>query len=587
MRIYILFIFFALILASSCQPKFNSQITEADLKESLKFFASDSLKGRYPGTAEDSILQKYIAEKFKTYGLQTYHGSYIQPFTFQKGIETSEKNLVSFNDRVFIQGTDFVALPFSGNDSLVAPYVFCGYGFDIEKEDFSWNDYSGIDVNGKWAVILRGEPSNNMEFVGTSKDRDKATLAMDKGALGVILISGEEFDPSDILPEPEGKEGHLDIPVIHASRKMMNIILESSGTKIEKLDTKARKSPFGQISDSYTNIKAKIELLRKYETTANVIGIVEGSDPELRDNWIIIGAHHDHLGSGGPGSSSRMPDTIAWHYGADDNASGVSSVLELAAYFSDKNHKPRRSMMFITFGGEEMGLLGSQNFVENYKGDFQKIDAMLNLDMVGRMRPDSTLQVGGIGTAKEFNAIIDSVNKNFGFKLKLSMAGYGPSDHASFYLKDIPVLYFTTGIHKDYHTPNDVYDSINFWGMKYTDEYVASIASAIDARDSSLSYLEAGPKTSASRSYRNKITLGIMPDVSGSAEEGLEVLGVTPGKPAQLGGMQKGDIIVAIERKKIKDIYDYMYRLNAFKPGESIVVTVKRDKNTTDLLIQL
>jgi aminopeptidase YwaD len=167
------------------------------------------------------------------------------------------------------------------------------------------------------------------------------------------------------------------------------------------------------------------------------------------------------------------------------------------------------------------------------------------------------------------------------------MAGYGPSDHASFYLKDIPVLYFTTGIHKDYHTPNDVYDSINFWGMKYTDEYVASIASAIDARDSSLSYLEAGPKTSASRSYRNKITLGIMPDVSGSAEEGLEVLGVTPGKPAQLGGMQKGDIIVAIERKKIKDIYDYMYRLNAFKPGESIVVTVKRDKNTTDLLIQL
>jgi Peptidase family M28/PDZ domain/PA domain len=587
MKPYILGIILFVILASSCQQKFNSQITEADLKESLSFLASDSLKGRYPGTVEDSILQAYISDKFETYGLQPYQGSYIQTFNFQTGIEPSSTNWVSFDNLKFEQGKDFVAMAFSGNDSIKAGFVFCGYGFELEEKDFTWNDYANIDVENKWAVILRGEPSNNKAFISLSKDRDKANLAMDKGAIGVILISGEEFDKADELIQPSGKEGQLDIPVINASRKMMDAILNNSGLSIKGLDKKAGKSPFGQAINVSSDIEAKIELHRMYKTTANVIGVLEGSDPILKDEWLILGAHHDHLGSGGQGSSSRMPDTIAWHYGADDNASGVSSVLELAAYFSAAENKPRRSMMFITFGGEEMGLLGSHYFVGQLDGNVQNIEAMLNLDMVGRMRPDSTLQIGGIGTAKEFNSLVDSLNQDFGFNLKLSQAGYGPSDHASFYIKDVPVLFFTTGIHKDYHTPFDVVDSINFGGMKYTDEFVAAIAKALMGRDSSLTYTEAGPKTSTSRTYKNKITLGIMPDVTGSEEEGLEVLGVTPGKPAQLGGMQKGDIIVAIERKKIKDIYDYMYRLNSFKQGETIVVTVKRNNQTSDLLIQL
>ena len=577
----------SLILFTSCQPKYNPQITDTDLRETLSFLASDSLKGRYPGTPEDSILQEYIAGKFKDYGLKTYQGSYIQHFDFLTGIQASLENRLSFDGIDFEQGDDYVVMAFSGNDTLAAGFIFCGYGFDIETEDFIWNDYQNIDVNGKWAVILRGEPSNNQAFVNFSRDRDKATLAMDKGAAGVILISGEEFDPEDKLEIPSKKEGHLDIPVIHTSRDMMNLMLAREATNIEILDKNAGKSSLNQVIESPVPIKAEIEMKREYKITGNVIGILEGTDTELKDEWIIIGAHHDHLGSGGSGSSSRMPDTTAYHYGADDNASGVSSVLELAAYFSNAEPGPRRSMMFITFGGEEMGLLGSRYFVENYKDDLKKIKATINLDMVGRMRKDSTLQIGGIGTAKEFKSLVDSLNQDYGFLLNLSQAGYGPSDHASFYTKDIPVLFFTTGIHKDYHTPRDITDSINFEMMRFADEYIAAIASNLASRDSGLSFTEAGPKVSTSRSYRNKITLGIMPDVTGSDQEGLEVLAVTPGKPAELGGMQKGDVIIAIERKKIKDIYDYMYRLNAFKQGETIVVTVKRNNQTSDLLIQL
>ena len=301
----------------------------------------------------------------------------------------------------------------------------------------------------------------------------------------------------------------------------------------------------------------------------------------------MIGAHEDHLGMGGPGTSSRRPDTTAIHYGADDNASGTATVLELAGWFAGQKIKPKRSILFITFGAEEMGILGSRYFVEHSPIDLSKISVMLNIDMIGRMRPDSMLQVGGAGTSPVTRDILKKVNENYHFNLELSDAGYGPSDHASFYAKNVPVMYFSTGPHKDYHTPFDRVDSLNIPGIVMADHYIADVATMVADRDSALTFREAGPKESTSRSYRNRITLGIMPDVSGEGKDGMEVLAVTKGKPADLGGMKRGDVIVAIDGKPVGNVYDYMYRMNTFHYGQAIVVSVKRNNSVIDLLIQL
>jgi aminopeptidase YwaD len=211
---------------------------------------------------------------------------------------------------------------------------------------------------------------------------------------------------------------------------------------------------------------------------------------------------------------------------------------------------------------------------------------MLNLDMIGRLR-DSSLQIGGVGTSPEFKSVLEKTDNKYPFKFSLSEAGYGPSDHAAFYAKDKPVLFFSTGAHQDYHTPDDKVDSINLEGLKEITSYVADLALYFANEDSSLKFQEAGPKESTSGRYRGKITFGIMPDVSGEGNEGMKVLAVTPGKPASNAGMKKGDIITAIDGKAVGNIQDYMFRLGQLKAGDISVVTVIRNGIRIELLVHL
>ena len=299
----------------------------------------------------------------------------------------------------------------------------------------------------------------------------------------------------------------------------------------------------------------------------------------------MIGAHHDHLGMGGKGSSSRQPDTFAIHYGADDNASGVAAVLELAEKFTTL--KPERSIIFATFGAEEKGILGSMYFTEHSPVPLGKIILMINLDMIGRMKPDSSLQIGGVGTSTLFPEILNKLDEKYHFKLQLNTAGYGPSDHASFYAKDKPVLFFTTGIHMDYHTPGDNVGSLNINLLSSITSFIGDVALYMADLDTVLLFQEAGPKTIESRGYRGKISLGIMPDVSAEGKNGLAVLAVTEGKPASNGGIKRGDVIISIDGKTVGDIYEYMYRLEKLKVGDAVVVTVRRGKENIELMIQL
>jgi len=266
----------------------------------------------------------------------------------------------------------------------------------------------------------------------------------------------------------------------------------------------------------------------------------------------------------------------------------VALMIELAERLVAPENKHTRSIIFVAFSGEEMGLLGSKFFAENMGIDPAAVNLMVNLDMVGRLQEGNGLQVGGVGTAAGLRDKVASFNDTTLLSLSFTDEGYGPSDHSSFYAKDIPVLVFTTGAHLDYHTPSDTWDKLNYDGMVVIGDLLYDIVSSAAGETARLAFTEAGPKgPTQSMSRRRGVTFGIMPDFAGNVKNGLRADFVTPGKPAALGGMEKGDIIVAIEDKPVNNIEDYMFRLSQLKPGETVTVEVIRGEKRELLIIQL
>ncbi|NLA23931.1 MAG: M20/M25/M40 family metallo-hydrolase, partial [Bacteroidales bacterium] len=522
--------------------------------QDVSVLASDSLEGRFPGTKGDELAANYINSKFSN--LKTKQKLIIQIFEFKAGVKQSYSNFAKFNNQKLVQSVNYITAEFSSNASLKANIVYCGYGFSINNKNIQHNDYQSIDLNNKWAMVFEGNPfPENTGFSHNSENRDKAYTAIDKGASGLILIVDNEkhliFDSLNL--------SQLKIPVILITKETADIILKENKTKSDKLQ-----------KDYLENKYESFEINSKFEANCNlepVFGNTQNIYLELKNNassnYIIIGAHYDHLGFGGKGTGSRHIGEAAIHYGADDNASGVAGMLSLARYISKNIENFNHNFLFVAFGAEEKGLLGSKYFVENLPIPKEKIKAMINLDMIGRMKPENILQIGGVGTTEEFKSIIDDVKTNHKLEIQLSNEGYGPSDHASFYAADIPVLYFTTGAHSDYHTPGDSFEKINFEGIDLCLSFVFDIIKKLDDKNLALNFKEAGPKTQAAGKHGGKnVSLGIMPDVGNTEVQGLRVEAVSPGKPAYIGGMKSGDIIKAIEGKPISDIREYMYRLN-------------------------
>jgi aminopeptidase YwaD len=574
----------------SCQPRYEQEITTAEIEGHIAFLASEDLKGRYPGTPEDEELASYIAGEFRKEGLDLFDQNGIQKFEIVTDLELGSGNSFLLNGSELSPGSDFIPLSFSNSGEARAEVVFAGYGFQVKEAELQWDDYAGVDVQGKWVLLLRGVPGEqetSSPYVNYSEDRSKALLASDLGAAGVLFVSGTSFDPEDRLEELKGKQHPVPIPVVQVGRVTADRILEASaGGSVETLEGSLAVSLQPSSFPTGTEVDVAVDLQPRKMVTSNVIAMLEGSDPALKAEYVIIGAHHDHLGMGGEGSSSRAPDTVAVHYGADDNASGVAGVLEISEFLSA--HTPARSVVFTTFGAEEMGLVGSKYFTEHTPVDMDAVQAMINLDMVGRLNEDRQLQVGGVGTSPGFMQLLDSVNASYGFNLKYANEGYGPSDHASFYAKDVPVLFISTGAHPEYHTPGDQLSSINLEGAQEVMLFAADLATALANQRERIAFTEAGPKVrGSSRSRMGGITLGLMPDVTYDGDEGMPVMFVTEGKPASIGGIQKGDIIVAIEGKNVGNVYDYMSRLGQLKEGMDIVVTVKRDEDLLDLVIRI
>ena len=307
-------------------------------------------------------------------------------------------------------------------------------------------------------------------------------------------------------------------------------------------------------------------------TGNNVIGFVDNK----AENTIIIGAHFDHLGFGGEGSLYR--DSIkAVHNGADDNASGVSVLLNLAAKLKEKN--TNNNYLFMALSGEEMGLLGSNYFVKNPTIDTKKVSYMINMDMVGRMKKDSTLAVYGTGTSPIFKQVLKSHNDNF--KLIQQESGVGPSDHTSFYLADIPVLHFFTGQHEDYHKPGDDSEKLNYDGMYLISDYIFNIITDLDD-NGKLAFRKT--KNESESTPRFKVGLGVIPDYLFDGK-GMRIDGVSENKPAQKAGLKKGDIVIKLGDSTITNMMSYMRALSIFEKGNSTKVIVKRGDKEVEKVI--
>jgi peptidase M28-like protein/PDZ domain-containing protein/PA domain-containing protein len=585
---------FILFLVQFISAQNKNEITVSELEEHVYFLSSDSLKGRKPGTPGGKIAAEYIRDQLIESGLNPLGEDGFQYFSVTTNVEPGDNNRLIFDGAEVVFGEDFKPMAFSSNNDLEAEVVFAGYGIELDHDSVKWNDYENIDIEGKWVLILRGDPEPDNDsslFIAFSGDRDKVLTARDNKAAGVIFVNGVNSSADDKLMGNTFNRvtASAGLPAINITRAIADSIL-GDGKTISELEKKIIDSKETIGFTIPTTISVSTDLNRVEVKTQNIIAIIEGSDPELKNDYVLIGAHYDHLGMGGHGSGSRNPDTIAIHNGADDNASGVAAVIELAEKFNSEKGKLKRSVIFMAFGAEEMGLLGSQFFTNDALVSLKEIVLMVNFDMIGRFDPEKrSLMIAGTGTAEQMEELLNRHEENSDMSFTHSPEGYGASDHASFYGAGIPVMFFFTGAHEDYHTPFDDADKVNYEGEKEIIDFTYPVILEVINSDEGLVYKEAGPLKKQSRSGRGglKVKFGIMPDFTSTTNDGLGVGGVTPGGPGAIAGMLKDDKIVAIEGLPVTNIYDYMARLKKLKPGQRISVDIIRNGEKKILMILL
>lgn len=574
----------------------------AKLQQHVSYLASDALDGRRTGTAGANDAARYIAGEFARLGLRpaasgpaTRRGSqvmarYLQSFPYVAGVELGKGNALTFRRESGFGGIDilqvgvaWMPLGFSANSKVDGALVFVGFGITASEQNY--DDYAGLNVKDKVAIALQGTPDGDNphgRFARYEDVRSKTIAAGNAGAKALIVVAREDdFKNERLARLTYQHDGAAAIPVAVISRRAVDLMLGAPTVNdwqaIAKEKSQATKQPLTGRMTVITDV------VRKEVPAYNVIGVLEGSDPVAKKETIVIGAHYDHLGRGGNGSLAQRSGEI--HHGADDNASGTAGMLELARLFTSQRPRPKRTIVFVGFGGEEEGLLGSAHYVSHPVMPLANTVAMINMDMIGRMK-DRKLVIGGVGTAKEWRDIIakGTADSSRSFALTLNEDGYGPSDHSSFYSKQVPVLFFWTGTHTDYHKPSDTWEKINYADQARVVDLVAYIVREIDSTEKRVTYqtakTDATPRTGGFRVY-----LGTIPNYAESSD-GLLIDDVRDDSPAAKAGIKAGDRIVKIGTRDIKNVYDYTYALGEMKAGEEYVIEVVRGTDRLSLKIK-
>ncbi|MBI5710111.1 MAG: M28 family peptidase [Candidatus Eisenbacteria bacterium] len=552
----------------------------------VRRLADPALEGRGASTAGIEKAATLIRSEMERIGLRPAGpgDGWGEPFEVTTGVEVGTPSFITVAGRRLDEGEDYEPLGFSTNGTLRAPVVFAGYG--ITAPGFDYDDYAGIDARERIVLVLTNEPGemdSTSRFDGTvntphAELRTKAINAREHGALGLIVVNGPRWHAGEPLRRPRADGGgYMSGGLVAAllADSIADRLVRRAGESLAQaqmdIDNVTKPHSF-TLPDSVT---LTVTLRRTRSKVHNVVGAIPGRDTT---RVLVVGAHYDHLGYGG--ESSLAPDQHVPHVGADDNASGTAALLGTAGLMAQRmkgGWRPEHTLLFCAFTGEEMGLVGSSHFVDDPPRPLGSVEAMLNMDMVGRLRDDK-LMVMGAGTAEEFPALIESANRTAGFQIKTSSDGYGPSDHSSFYKKKVPVLMLFTGAHADYHKPSDTWDKINENGLWRVTRFAAALVESLDARprprfvqaksDSNVGRIAGGGGYGA--------YLGTIPDYM-QTEGGVLLSGVRSGSPAEQAGLRQADVIVRFDGVGIDNIYDYTFALRSRKPGQQVALTVRRD----------
>lgn len=528
---------------------FAQQLSKADRKagkrifNDIQYLASDKLEGRRTGTEGEALAYEYIMGKFRAIGLQPKGGeagSYLQPFNVYEGKEIKPSTVFYIDEVALAPGKDFFPLPFSSN-----------------TENPVMAKISHKDSGQIWLIDLKDTLMGaqiNPHFDVNAYMLSKATQAESLGAKGVVFINSSSVK-DDIHFNPKERAKAIGIPVVFLNDKEFS----------KKVDIDAGRQL----------IKLNVETGDKNSTGHNIVGYIDNKAA----NTIVVGAHYDHLGYGQDRNSLYAGPERLVHNGADDNASGVATMIELANWI---RRSPLRAYnyLFIAFSGEELGLYGSKYFVQNATVDLKKVNYMINLDMVGRLNAESKgLNIGGYGTSPYWQQHISSTDDYF--TIKFDSSGAGPSDHTSFYRADIPVLFFFTGTHSDYHKPTDDAEKINVEGTVKLLNYIKNILVGTNY-EGKIAFTKTREKDMGKSSF--KVSLGIMPDYTYSGS-GVLVDGMSEGKAAQRAGVQKGDVLISLGAFEFTDVQSYMGALNKFDKGDTTKLKLKRGSEVIELMI--
>ncbi|MCB0515044.1 MAG: M28 family peptidase [Chitinophagales bacterium] len=567
----------------------SDDATREDFVQWIEYLANDALEGRMTGSVGIHTAADFISQQWQQQGLQPLPNqlTYALPFQFVSGVEPiAENTTFGIRSQTMRLGEtyqikrDYLPLSFSDNGQIEGNIVFVAYGLKTpEGNGIPLNDYANVDVTDKIVLVFDGLPAGfdeetRLELERYGATHYKAMIAREMGAKGIIFIQ-EKL--SENLKAERGSSGIVALEILPETAKRIFALAEQDFAVVEKKC--AAYNPHAAATYNFPeHLRANIqvEMKKQYGTDNNLVAMLPAKTADAP--YIVIGAHYDHLGYGEEGSRAIAGEEHQIHNGADDNASGTAMILELAAYYANLYKKDAtafdKNMVFALWSGEELGLIGSENFVKNSPIPLEKVAAYFNYDMVGRLK-DNQLILQGVGSAKEWKSFIEKKNVRAGFQLTLSNDPYLPTDATSFYKAGVPTISFFTGLHDDYHRPTDDANLINYDGVVRIAAFSETLLKEVQQNTLTYEKVTMSKQQASARGF--SVYLGTIPDY-GADVEGVKLSGVRAGSPADKAGLQDGDVIISLNDKEIKNIYDYTYILGDLKPNEAVSIQIMRNK---------
>lgn len=585
----------------------NSEISAADLRDKVGFLANEQQQGRMTGSNGAKQAADYIAARFQNAQLKPAgdDNTYFQKFGFNSGVKVlKDKNELTLRGEAgsepvrFQVEKDFAPLSFTESQTVEGEIVFAGYGLSVPgKSPEGYDSYAGVDLKNKIALVLRYVPEQvdskrRQELNRYAGLRYKAMLAREHGAKAVLFVTGPNSPNAGELVAASFDNSMANSGIVAASitGNVADKLLERSGKDLKSLqsalDTENPHAESGFTLPKVTvNLTAAVEHLKKEDR--NVVALLPASGPPERAEYVVVGAHYDHLGFGETGAMQRQGEEGKLHPGADDNASGTAAVLELAASLAEtqktKNEDLRRGIIFALWSGEEVGLIGSSHFVEHPPYPLSNIVAYINFDMVGRLR-ENKLSLQGIGSSQLWRRMVEKRNVAAGFNLSLQEDPYLPTDVTAFYPKGVPVLNFFTGGHDDYHRPTDTAEKLDYDGLERVTKFARALILDLAKGNERPDYVKVQHSEGAGSRETLRVYLGTIPDYA-TEVAGVKLAGVRAGSPAEKAGLMGGDIIVEFGGQKVANIYDYTYALDAAKIGQPVEIVVTRDNERAKITV--